>query len=65
MAAAGLGEYVDVLLAEKFDLLSVGELTNDDLKELGVPMAPRKAILKLKFKVPPEPERDPIPHLRR
>ena len=32
----GLGEYAAVLLAEKFTLATVADLTNDDMKELGI-----------------------------
>jgi release factor glutamine methyltransferase len=47
MADHGLGEFADTLMGEQYSLATAGELTNADLKELGIPMRPRKALLKL------------------
>ena len=42
----GLAEYVDLFTAEQVDLSTLPELSEADLKELGVPLGPRKKILK-------------------
>ena len=51
LTAAGLGKYTAVLRAasrEEFTLTTAAGLTNGDfLKELGIPMAPRKDLLQL------------------
>jgi hypothetical protein len=44
MAANGLEQFTDTLLAEQITLQTVVELTHDDMKELGIPMGPRKAM---------------------
>jgi hypothetical protein len=57
----GLVAHAPTLVAERFTLLNVSELTNDDLRELGVPMADRKKMLRIFDKTgaqaqPPPPE---------
>ena len=47
LAASGLGEYVAMLLAEKFTLENIADLTDANMKELGIPMAPRNKIAKI------------------
>jgi len=47
MAANGLEQHTDALLAEELTLQTVADLTHDDMKELGIPMGPRKAIAQL------------------
>ena len=47
MAANGLEQFTDTLLAEQITLQTVVELTHDDMKELGIPMGPRKAMSQL------------------
>ncbi len=42
----GLGRYADAFEAEEIALEYVPELTDPDLKDLGLPMGPRKAVLK-------------------
>ena len=42
----GLGEYVEAFEAEKIRLDHVPELDDSDLEKLGLPMGPRKALLK-------------------
>ncbi len=42
----GLGEYAEVLEAEKVTLDTLPELTDSELRELGLPLGPRKALLK-------------------
>ncbi len=42
----GLGDFVDLFLAEQVDMSTLPELTDDDLKDLGIPLGPRKKILK-------------------
>ena len=41
-----LGEYAEVFEAEKVTLATLPELTDGELKELGLPLGPRKALLK-------------------
>ena len=40
----GLGQYVDVFEAEQITRQAVSHLSEDDLKELGLPMGPRRII---------------------
>ena len=47
MAANELGQFTAVLLAEHITLEDAPDLTLDELKELGVPLGPRKKIVKL------------------
>jgi hypothetical protein len=47
LASNGLGQFTAVLLAEQFALEDMAGLTLDEMKELGIPMAPRKRIAKL------------------
>ena len=42
----GLGEYVPAFVDQQIDHEILGELTDADLKELGLPLGPRKKILK-------------------
>ncbi len=42
----GIDKYVDVFKQNEIDMDSVGELQEDDLWELGIPMGPRKKLLK-------------------
>jgi hypothetical protein len=60
LGAHGLGKYAGALLAEEFDLLTVNDLTDADLEKLGVPMMPRKKMLKL-FATPGGAEAAPAP----
>ena len=46
LEALALGEYAEAFEAEKIDPGAVPELTEDDLKELGLPMGPRRIVLK-------------------
>ena len=42
----GLGEYAEAFEAEQVDLEALAELDDAELKELGIPLGPRKKILK-------------------
>ena len=42
----GLAKYASVFLAEEIDLLDLQELTDADLKEMGLPIGPRRRVLK-------------------
>jgi class 3 adenylate cyclase/predicted ATPase len=42
----GLGEYAEVFEAEKVTVDTLPELTDGELRELGLPLGPRKALLK-------------------
>jgi hypothetical protein len=41
----GLGKYSITFQAEEVDMAALRHMTDNDLKELGVPMGPRKKIL--------------------
>ena len=43
----GLGEYVDVFERERVTLDDLPELSDEELKELGLPLGPRKTILRV------------------
>ena len=43
----GLGEYVDVFERERVTLDDLPELSDEELKELGLPLGPRKKILRV------------------
>ena len=45
LAANGISEYLSLLTEEKIDLPALMLLTDSDLKEIGMPMGPRKKIL--------------------
>ena len=47
LAKHGLGQHAKMLVAEEITLDNIADLTNDDLKELGLPMGARVNILKL------------------
>lgn len=42
----GLGEYADLFAEQRIDRETLAELTDADLKELGIPLGPRKKLLK-------------------
>ena len=42
----GLGQYAQAFVDNEIDLEVLLELTEDDLRELGLPMGPRKKLLK-------------------
>ena len=42
----GLAKYVSVFLAEEIELFDLQELTDADLKEMGLPIGPRRRVLK-------------------
>ena len=42
----GLGPYADAFEAELVTVENLPDLTEDDLKELGLPLGPRKTLLK-------------------
>ena len=42
----GLEKYADALTANEIDLRALPELTEDDLKELGLPIGPRRIVMK-------------------
>jgi hypothetical protein len=41
----GLGKYSIILQAEEVDMTALRHMSESDLKELGMPMGPRKKIL--------------------
>ena len=47
LTANGLGAFADVFAAEQVTLETISDLQESDLKGLGIPMGPRKKILKL------------------
>ena len=42
----GLGKYGDVFVENEITQHEINDLTDDDLKELGLPMGPRKRLLR-------------------
>ncbi len=46
LAELGLGQYAQVFAENEIDLEVLPELTDEDLRELALPMGPRKKILK-------------------
>jgi class 3 adenylate cyclase len=46
LRSAGLEQYTDLFVENEIDLATLAILTDDDLKELGLPFGPRKRILK-------------------
>ncbi len=42
----GLGQYADAFEAEQVELGDLADLTEDDLKDLGLPLGPRKRLLR-------------------
>ena len=49
----GLGEYADGFEAERIDLETLPELSDEDLKGLGLPLGPRRKILRAARSSPP------------
>jgi class 3 adenylate cyclase/tetratricopeptide (TPR) repeat protein len=45
LGKVGAGEYASRFVAEEIDLQALQHLTEDDLKELGLPMGPRRKVL--------------------
>ena len=45
LAASGLSDFADLLVREKIDLDSLILLTEADLKNLGMPLGPRRKLL--------------------
>ena len=45
LKSVGASEYAPRFVAEKIDLQALQHLTEDDLKELGLPMGPRRKVL--------------------
>jgi hypothetical protein len=43
----GLGQHAAALLAEEVTVANVGKLSDGDLKELGIPLGPRRQIMEL------------------
>ena len=41
----GLGEYAEVFEVEKINFAALPHLTEDDLKEMGLPIGPRRIVL--------------------
>jgi hypothetical protein len=60
LAEHGLGEYAEMLAAEKVNIGNIGKLSDDNLKELGLPMGARVDILQL-FGVPLQAARPDAP----
>ena len=44
LAGLGLGKYLDVFVENEISMASLRHLTEDDFKELGLPMGPRKVL---------------------
>jgi hypothetical protein len=45
LQSLGLGKYSIILQAEEVDMTALRHMSESDLKELGMPMGPRKKIL--------------------
>jgi class 3 adenylate cyclase/tetratricopeptide (TPR) repeat protein len=52
----GLEKYVDAFSANEIDFRALPELTEDDLKELGLPIGPRRIVMKALVSLRPAPE---------
>ena len=62
----GLEKFAAVFAEQEIDEDVARDLTEDDLRELGLPMGPRKRILKALSEAPArptEPEADPAPRI--
>ena len=55
----GLGEYAEVFEAEKIEVGDLADLRDDDLKALGLPMGPRKRLLRAIAALHDEPAPSP------
>ncbi|MGH6788208.1 MAG: adenylate/guanylate cyclase domain-containing protein [Pseudolabrys sp.] len=60
LASLGLSEYADRFIANAVDLSVVGELTEQDLKDLEIPLGHRRKILRA-IADSPQPAKAPIP----
>ena len=47
LESLGLGEYADAFEGEKVTLNNLAELSDEELKELGLPLGPRKTLLRV------------------
>ena len=52
----GLGQYAEAFEAEQVELGDLADLTEDDLKDLGLPLGPRKRLLKSAAEFDPDAE---------
>ena len=50
LGGLGLAKYADVFAAAELDLDVLRELTEADLEKLGIPLGPRKKVLKAAFR---------------
>ena len=55
----GLGKYADVLVEHEVDLDVLPELTEPDLEKIGMPLGPRKKLLKAMAALPADPKEHP------
>jgi len=55
LEALGLAEYEKLFAAQRIDYEVLPELTDADLKDLGIPLGPRKKLLKAISKLTPDP----------
>jgi class 3 adenylate cyclase len=51
----GLGKYAEAFDANEVPLALVGELSDDDLREMGLPMGPRRTLLRAARQIAPAP----------
>ncbi len=52
----GLGQFAAIFAAQQIDYAVLPELTDEDLKELDIPLGPRKKLLKAIARLEPESE---------
>ena len=52
LEGVGLGRYADAFAAQEIDLDTLAHLTESDLKEMGLPIGPRRKLLAAMSEVP-------------
>ena len=57
LADNGLGAFAEIFAAQQITLETVGDLDVDDLREMNIPIGPRKKLLRLFAKPEQEPQR--------
>ena len=61
----GLGQYAEAFEAAQVELGDLADLTEDDLKDLGLPLGPRKRLLKSAAEFDPDAEPAATPEAER
>ena len=59
LSSHGLSDYADRFVENRIDLSVLPDLTDDDLRELGVFLGDRRRILRLIAELPPSPRSPP------